>query len=750
MKLDLNGLIQLIASGNSKTVEESWMSAVDVHGGDADEVASWSPALKELGARNRMVEAEPLAWAAIEAVKESVGVEAAAKVAGAYLLALPQSVDLRAQTAELYAAAYADRENLSGLLDEAGLASGRPPRRALRTMDVCLALQPGGYLVGRHDEDEAARVEAVDTQTWEVTITTAEGQRTLDPVRLADEYAPAAEDDFPVLQQFDPERLAGMLAKKPAEIVISIMRANGGRIDSIALAERLSPKPIAHDDWSKWWTKARTALRRHLNVQITGRSPYELAYVTEAVTLEGDTEAKFKKLYDSLEQLSCIEAYLRECKSAGNTPDAEMLTRFKTRVDQAVKRHLKNQLPGSLQVLLVARTLAVALGVPIEDADRPSVEFLSRSAEPADLLFHLGSVALWPVAWASMKAAYPEKYLDFGEAMLPQAPPAVCDLLATDLLAGGLDRGRLEALVQRILKDPGGCVTGLAWLWRGPDPKLGIPVPPLRVLYGKLQAVAGEMRRRDDLPRERKKMVQDRVREAFSADQYKRFKECLAQTDGGVAKTWRIQLSRMDNLGRAVPEDMIKLIQAAHPEQHRQVEVSPWMREDILFMTADGRRRLGSEIEQMVNVKMRENAKAIGDAAAHGDLSENSEYKFALEERDLLRARLALWQEQAGLAVVMDAEEVPTDQVGFGTRVTLRSSGNGNTVQMSFLGPWEADVDRAVYNYKSPVGQALMGAALGGTVELTMTEHPGTYIVERLENVLAVDADAAVQDQNLS
>ena len=46
---------------------------------------------------------------------------------------------------------------------------------------------------------------------------------------------------------------------------------------------------------------------------------------------------------------------------------------------------------------------------------------------------------------------------------------------------------------------------------------------------------------------------------------------------------------------------------------------------------------------------MRANAKAIGEAAAHGDLSENSEYRFALEERDLLRARLAQLQGQSAV-----------------------------------------------------------------------------------------------------
>ncbi|MCB9867224.1 MAG: hypothetical protein H6816_11410 [Phycisphaerales bacterium] len=56
-----------------------------------------------------------------------------------------------------------------------------------------------------------------------------------------------------------------------------------------------------------------------------------------------------------------------------------------------------------------------------------------------------------------------------------------------------------------------------------------------------------------------------------------------------------------------------------------------------------------AELEELVNVKIRENAIAIGRAAELGDLSENSEYKFALEERDLLQARLAQMQKEMDL-----------------------------------------------------------------------------------------------------
>lgn len=736
MKEDLATLIQLAASGNSRTVEERWMAALERRAGEPEEVASWAPLLEELANRDRAGEAEPLAWAAIEAVQERSGPREALKVAGPFLLALHKSDDLRMQVAEIYTTAYADRQHLQQLLEESGIAGGRPVRRALRILDVGLNVEPGAALIARH-EHSAVRVVSIEPDTWAVTLETAGGRRTLGPVELADEYAVADPNDFRVLRQFEPQRLGTLLANEPARIVISILRSREDRIDSDVLKNLLTPDPIPADEWSRWWTKARAALKGNPNVQIQGRAPYELSYHEVAVTLEYQTEARLRTLHDPADQLACIEDYLRQCKSLGRDPDREMMARVKSRMDKLALRQIKAGSPGALAHLLASQGVALAMGADQQEADRPTMEFLAAAADPKLHLRALVHEPFWPAAWRCLKAAYPTAVLAHGEALLPQAPAGACDMLARDLMAGGFDRSQFEAMIQRIVQEPLTHVHALAWLWLGPDPDLDIPRPPLTTLCSKLLSVAGELRRREELSREVKKCIHTRVRDALSADQYARFKECLQQTHPGVAASWRTQIARLDGLGRAVPEDLVKLIRAVFPEEPRTARILPWKRLDVLYMTAHGRDKLMGEIDELVNVKMRANAKAIGEAASHGDLSENSEYKFALEERDLLRARLAVLQGQAEQAVVLEPQDVPGDHVGFGSRVTLRRTDNGETLEMTFLGTWEADVDQSIYNYQSPVGQQLMGLTSGETVELRFGDRPGVYAIERIENALA-------------
>jgi transcription elongation GreA/GreB family factor len=165
--------------------------------------------------------------------------------------------------------------------------------------------------------------------------------------------------------------------------------------------------------------------------------------------------------------------------------------------------------------------------------------------------------------------------------------------------------------------------------------------------------------------------------------------------------------------------------------------VAPWEDPNTLWATQAGVDRKTAERDELVNVKMPENAKRIGEAASHGDLSENSEYRFALEERDFLRARLAQLNHDLSLARVLGSHDVPIDYVGIGTRVTLRSVADGHTRVMTLLGPFETNVEEGVFNYNAPACQKLLGGRVGERRALTVDGQDQEFEIVACENSLA-------------
>jgi transcription elongation GreA/GreB family factor len=271
---------------------------------------------------------------------------------------------------------------------------------------------------------------------------------------------------------------------------------------------------------------------------------------------------------------------------------------------------------------------------------------------------------------------------------------------------------------------------GLLWLWDGPKVAAAQTSIPLTTILTRVLNAAAEIKRNDAVSTERTRQIALNTRDALRARRYARFKEALEEMDPGVAAALRTQINRLDNLGR-VTDDLDKLIRTRFPQLIITPVVQPkWKEESVLYATRAGKDRKHTEMEQLA-AKIRENAVAIGKAAELGDLSENSEYKFALEERDLLNARMSQLTKEMDMARLLTPEEVPTDRVGIGCRVIAEHTETGERQELTILGPWEANHEQNVFNYRTPLAQAILGTPVGETADVEFFDPPGTYrIVE--------------------
>jgi len=135
-------------------------------------------------------------------------------------------------------------------------------------------------------------------------------------------------------------------------------------------------------------------------------------------------------------------------------------------------------------------------------------------------------------------------------------------------------------------------------------------------------------------------------------------------------------------------------------------------------------------LDHLINVDMPANSRDIGEAQERGDLRENAEYKAAMEKQTQLRAEITRVDEEIKRAVLMDASKIRTDIVTIGTAVTV-TQGDAREVY-SILGPWEADADKNVISYLSPLGRALIGKKQGDAAQL---EGGTAYKIEKIEKV---------------
>ncbi|MQS76507.1 transcription elongation factor GreA [Companilactobacillus halodurans] len=144
-------------------------------------------------------------------------------------------------------------------------------------------------------------------------------------------------------------------------------------------------------------------------------------------------------------------------------------------------------------------------------------------------------------------------------------------------------------------------------------------------------------------------------------------------------------------------------------------------------MTAQGKKDLEKELENLKKVKRPEVINRIKIARSFGDLSENSEYTSAKDEQSVIESRISSIIEQIQYAKVIDADEVAEDEISIGKKVTVQEDGEEPDIY-TIVGSSESDPDSGKISNDSPIAKALLGKHVGDTV--TVETPVGSYDVK--------------------
>ncbi|RJP86244.1 MAG: transcription elongation factor GreA [Desulfobacteraceae bacterium] len=148
-------------------------------------------------------------------------------------------------------------------------------------------------------------------------------------------------------------------------------------------------------------------------------------------------------------------------------------------------------------------------------------------------------------------------------------------------------------------------------------------------------------------------------------------------------------------------------------------------------ITRPGYERLKKELENLKSVERPLNIKAIEEARAHGDLSENAEFDAAKERQAFLEGRIMELQYKLGNADIIDTENLSKDSAVFGCKVLLENVDTGDEVTYQLVGPEESDIKEGRISVVSPLGQAIIGKTIGD--EITIMAPGGRRSYELIE-----------------
>ncbi|MBQ6471030.1 MAG: GreA/GreB family elongation factor [Victivallales bacterium] len=288
--------------------------------------------------------------------------------------------------------------------------------------------------------------------------------------------------------------------------------------------------------------------------------------------------------------------------------------------------------------------------------------------------------------------------------------------------------GLLNQKVSAVL--PSGHVTSdlLYWLWKNTDKEMVeirnkyLSDSPLLFKALRQEAKGNYLKAQRDL---RKALVDD--------------PKFLRQVtlDGEQAATIELirSIKRLPLLDAGEIQSLLVKIVEAYPkyrsdeEEKRQGPVRVNI-ERMTSIRSYNRRR--AELDHILNVELPANSKAIEEARAKGDLSENAEFTYAKRHQADLNRRASEYSASLNGLRVTDFSDVTVDQVVLpGSTVTLRYN-DGHEETWTILGLLDTDSDRHYISYDSALGKAMVGNRVGNRIMLPSKD---LVVIQRLTDL---------------
>jgi len=147
------------------------------------------------------------------------------------------------------------------------------------------------------------------------------------------------------------------------------------------------------------------------------------------------------------------------------------------------------------------------------------------------------------------------------------------------------------------------------------------------------------------------------------------------------------------------------------------------------------KKKLQEEIDQLSHELNVELPKEIAVARAHGDLSENAEYKFAKERQGFVNAKIGQLKKRMGDLGMLNLSNIPKDRSGYGSRLIVLDMQRDVKIEYKLVSTEEADAEKGLISTNSPIGRALLNRKVGDEIEVATPAGRKQFEVVRLVTI---------------
>jgi len=516
---------------------------------------------------------------------------------------------------------------------------------------------------------------------------------------------PISSDHFLARRFGNPEKFEDYTRANPVDS-IKLLLKDLGDMTAFEIKEEMADLVIPEEEWTKWWSSVRTKLKKDTEIVYPKSISEPFKLNTTKVTHEERLKTALSEQSTIKGKIDTLYTNLRDYPSLSK--DVDLMTYLKNEFGEILLSKDPSE-SEEIQILFLLSDLGDLA------AKKNIAPFVQKIKEAEELINDIEILSFKRRLLTEMKKSREDWGDIFCEMITTPQKHTLRDFLFDEVVSGKKE-SLFEEKMEKVIKDPQLSPSAFNWCFA-------------RVMKNKMP-IFDDQRSLDRLFEGFfvlmyyvEVTLKDRTmtKKMYSMLSDKRF-EIVRRIFKGAAKETIQELLLLATKCQILTNHDIKILhslaEVVYPELSRlRGATAEEEEEEVIWTTQEGMKKVTDRIEQIATKEIIENAKEIEIARSHGDLRENSEYKFAKEKRARLQGEMKALSAQMKKMKVLTKDDIDTSVVSIGTKVEMEEE-SGKVQEYTILGAPDADTEKNIISAQSKMAKALLNKKVGENVTI--------------------------------
>ncbi len=533
------------------------------------------------------------------------------------------------------------------------------------------------------------------------------------------------EDHIWVMKKFKLDELKKLAEEKPAELVKIVLKSLGGEGAVKDIKGELVPDVVPDKKWSSWWSRVKNEIKQHPEVGQSLRKRNVYVLRDRPVTIEEELVEEFRKKKDFDSRYEVLMKFVKYHANLTLPVASEVVEYFKD---------ISSNGEGIQQILSYVNLSSLALsfrGVnPPEESRARVLEAISNLSK--DEVCELLDRFVLPEMKKEFLKLVRESREDWTEifsSLITKSPVSRIHDYLLDELVSYEQWNAINKAISSILANYRTNPDLFVWISRHilsneEEFKDNIIVQGHDIIL-RMVHLWGEVSKAVD--QKENLTVNKRLLEQIQAIMIE--DEALINTvqtaEEGVVRTILDLLETMEVVDEKFMSELRKIASKRFPEL--SFETKGKKKRHPFIVTKRSYERMQREYDELVNVELARAKREVEEMTERGELREDLEYRSALERYEHIKARIDRITAELSSARILEPDEISDDYVDVGTVVEIEDLDTGKKEMYTILGIWDADPEKNIISYKSPLGSVLLDHYPGEVVEFSFGDEKKRY-----------------------